>query len=54
MNPISFIRAFARAVAEERRAAHRRWLRRNKVILPQPKPDGRSSLEIHHRILARQ
>lgn len=51
---MNFFRNLAKSLREERLRAHYRWMRRNKVILPKPKPDERSSIDLHNRILARQ
>ena len=46
---------FFRRTQEQRLEAHRKWMRKNKiVILAKPKPDDRCSIELNRRILAKQ
>lgn len=56
MNPLNWIRRINAELAEarERHRVHRlnRALRKRRVVLPRPKPDERSSIEQHRRIVS--
>lgn len=48
---MSWLARFRAWRKERREFNHRRWLRRNKVILPKPADDDRSSIVIHRRMM---
>lgn len=46
---------FFRRTTEQRLESHRKWMRKNKIlILAKPKPDERDSIQLNRRILAKQ
>lgn len=49
---MNYFRAFLRALRDERGRARRKWMYRDRLVKQPPKFDPRSSIKLHHRMIA--